>query len=63
MATNAFGLGIDVPDIRVVLHIEMPFEMADYAQQSGRAGRDGLRRARPSSSESTPKVYQQGNVL
>ncbi|KAL6399582.1 hypothetical protein AUP68_10344, partial [Ilyonectria robusta] len=43
VATNALGLGIDVPDIRVVLHIEMPFEMADYAQQSGRAGRDGLR--------------------
>lgn len=43
VATNALGLGIDVPDIRVVLHIEMPVEMADYAQQSGRAGRDGLR--------------------
>ncbi|KAG4271203.1 hypothetical protein FPRO04_14699, partial [Fusarium proliferatum] len=36
-------LGIDVPDIRVVMHVEMPFEMADYAQQSGRAGRDGKR--------------------
>ncbi|KAL6412376.1 uncharacterized protein AUP68_03578, partial [Ilyonectria robusta] len=43
VATNALGLGIDVPDIRIVLHIEIPFEMADYAQQSGRAGRDGLR--------------------
>ncbi|KAM6513757.1 hypothetical protein FALCPG4_014975 [Fusarium falciforme] len=41
IATNALGLGIDVPDIRVVMHVEMPFEMADYAQQSGRAGRDG----------------------
>ena len=43
VATNALGLGIDIPDIRVVMHVEMPFEMADYAQQSGRAGRDGKR--------------------
>ncbi|WKT53675.1 hypothetical protein QSH57_004259 [Fusarium oxysporum f. sp. vasinfectum] len=43
VATNALGLGIDVPDIGVVMHVEMPFEMADYAQQSGRAGRDGKR--------------------
>ncbi|KAL6408075.1 hypothetical protein AUP68_08448 [Ilyonectria robusta] len=43
VATNALGLGIDIPDIRVVMHLEMPFEMADYAQQSGHAGRDGDR--------------------
>jgi superfamily II DNA helicase RecQ len=43
VATNALGLGIDVPDIRAVVHVEMPFRMADYAQQSGRAGRDGQR--------------------
>ncbi|KAI3565758.1 P-loop containing nucleoside triphosphate hydrolase protein, partial [Fusarium oxysporum f. sp. albedinis] len=41
VATNALGLGIDVPDIRAVVHVEMPYRMADYAQQSGRAGRDG----------------------
>lgn len=41
VATNALGLGIDVPDIRVVIHVEMPRTMADYSQQSGRAGRDG----------------------
>ncbi|KAK7413652.1 hypothetical protein QQZ08_012569, partial [Neonectria magnoliae] len=35
VATNALGLGIDVPDICLVLHLEMPLEMADYAQQSG----------------------------
>ncbi|GKU10137.1 unnamed protein product, partial [Fusarium langsethiae] len=43
VATNALGLGIDVPDIRTVVHVEMPYRMADYAQQSGRAGRDGQR--------------------
>lgn len=43
VATNALGLGIDVPDIRAVVHVEMPYRLADYAQQSGRAGRDGLR--------------------
>jgi superfamily II DNA helicase RecQ len=32
MATNALRLGIDVPDIQVVMYVEMPFEMADYAQ-------------------------------
>jgi superfamily II DNA helicase RecQ len=43
VATNALSLGIDVPDIRAVVHVEMPYRMADYAQQSGRAGRDGQR--------------------
>lgn len=43
VAANALGLGIDVPSIRVVMYVEIPFTMADYAQQSGRAGRDGQR--------------------
>ncbi|KAF4449200.1 hypothetical protein F53441_7482 [Fusarium austroafricanum] len=43
VATNALGLGINVPNIRAVIHVEMPHTMADYAQQSGRAGRDGQR--------------------
>jgi superfamily II DNA helicase RecQ len=42
VATNALGLGINVPDIRLVLHLEMPRRIGDYGQQSGRAGRDGL---------------------
>lgn len=41
IATNALGLGIDVGDTRVVGHIGMPKDLADYIQESGRAGRDG----------------------
>jgi superfamily II DNA helicase RecQ len=32
VATNALGLGIDVPDIRAVVHVEMPYRLADHAQ-------------------------------
>ncbi|KAH0542813.1 hypothetical protein FGG08_002861 [Glutinoglossum americanum] len=43
VATNALGLGIDVPDVRLVLHAEPSFDLLNYAQESGRGGRDGLR--------------------
>ena len=68
MATSALGLGLDIPNIRAIIHIGRPYRLYEYSQESGRAGRDGKKSEAllllfPSSDQSTSRSKNRDDIF
>ena len=68
VATSALGLGLDIPNIRAIIHIDRPYRLYEYSQESGRAGRDGKKSEAllllfPSSDQSTSRSKNRDDIF
>jgi RecQ family ATP-dependent DNA helicase len=63
ICTNAFGMGLDVPDVRLVIHWQQPSSVEDYLQEFGRAGRDGKQSAAIIFTESNQRAGRDVGLL
>ena len=63
MATIAFGMGVDCPDVRQVIHFGLPSDVESYVQETGRAGRDGHAAVATLVKKSIPGVKRNQDML